>query len=144
VARPFRPAPLPLPASSRAIRTPSALFAIAQFLRGRYQVAADAARMAVLNLGFRSSHMLLVAPLAKLGRRDEGKSRPGAPYGARTRVSDVQAVCRLGLRAGAYHFSKPSAPSEWYTSLTMLAQLVGRTMSVHDRSGSRTGGQSAH
>jgi TolB-like protein len=49
--------------------------ALAQFLRGRYQAAADAARMAVqFNPGFSSSHMLLAAPLAKLGRHDEAEA----------------------------------------------------------------------
>ena len=49
--------------------------AVAHFLRGRYQAAADAARRAVhFNPGFASSHMLLAAPLAKLGRHDEAKA----------------------------------------------------------------------
>jgi TolB-like protein/Tfp pilus assembly protein PilF len=49
--------------------------ALAHFLRGRHQAAADAARRAVqFNPGFGSSHMLLAAPLAKLGRCDEAKA----------------------------------------------------------------------
>ncbi len=49
--------------------------ALAHFLRGHYQNAADAARRAVqFNPGFGSSHMLLAAPLAKLGRNEEAKA----------------------------------------------------------------------
>jgi len=49
--------------------------ALAHFLRGRYEAAADAARRAVqFNPGFGSSHMLLAAPLAKLGQYDDAKA----------------------------------------------------------------------
>jgi TolB-like protein/Tfp pilus assembly protein PilF len=49
--------------------------ALAQFVRGRYQAAADAARVAIqFNSRFGSSHMLLAAPLAKLGHHDEAKA----------------------------------------------------------------------
>jgi len=48
--------------------------ALAHFLRRRYQAAADAARAAIqFNPGFGSSHMLLAAPLAKLGQHDEAR-----------------------------------------------------------------------
>ena len=48
---------------------------VAHFLRGRHQAAADAARKAIqFNPGFASSHVLLAAPLAKLGRHDEAKA----------------------------------------------------------------------
>ena len=49
--------------------------ALAHFLHGHYQAAADAARRAVqFNPGFGSSHMLLAAPLAKLGQYDDAKA----------------------------------------------------------------------
>ena len=49
--------------------------AIGNFLRGRYEEAANAGRRAVqCNPGFSISHALLVAPLAKLGRIEEAKS----------------------------------------------------------------------
>ena len=48
--------------------------ALAHFLRGNYQAAADAARMAVhINPGFGSSHLLFAAPTARLGRVDEAR-----------------------------------------------------------------------
>ena len=68
--------------------------ALAHFLRGRYQAAADAARRAVqFNPGFGSSHMLLAAPLAKLGRHGEAKA----------------AVARLVEREPAFRLSKQLA-----------------------------------
>src|SRR5260370_24336494 len=49
--------------------------ALAHFLMGRYDMAAEAARRAVqFNPGFGSSYMLLAAPLAKLWRHED----PGA------------------------------------------------------------------
>jgi adenylate cyclase len=49
--------------------------ATANFLRGRYEEAANAGRRAVqLNPGFSVSRSLLVAPLVKLGRIDEAKA----------------------------------------------------------------------
>src|SRR5205085_7745448 len=49
--------------------------AIGNFLRGRYQQAADAGRRAIQsNPGLSVSHSLLVAPLAKLGRMEEAKA----------------------------------------------------------------------
>jgi TolB-like protein len=49
--------------------------AIGNFLRGRYQEAADAGRRAVQSSpGFSISHSLLAAPLAKLGRMEEAKA----------------------------------------------------------------------
>lgn len=49
-------------------------FALGHFHRGRYEEAARAARKAVqLNPGHSISHMLLVAPLAKLGRLKEAE-----------------------------------------------------------------------
>jgi tetratricopeptide (TPR) repeat protein len=68
--------------------------ALAHFLRGRYQAAADAGRRAVqFNPGFGSSHMLLAAPLAKLGRYDEAKA----------------AVARLMEREPAFRLSRQFA-----------------------------------
>jgi TolB-like protein len=50
-------------------------FALGHFHRGRYEEAARAARNAVqLNPGHSISHMLLVAPLAKLGRSREAEA----------------------------------------------------------------------
>jgi tetratricopeptide (TPR) repeat protein len=50
-------------------------FALGHFHRGRYEEAARAARKAVqLNPGHSISHMLLVAPLAKLGRSREAEA----------------------------------------------------------------------
>jgi TolB-like protein len=50
-------------------------FALGHFHRGRYEDAARAARKAVqLNPGHSISHMLLVAPLAKLGRLKEAEA----------------------------------------------------------------------
>jgi TolB-like protein/Tfp pilus assembly protein PilF len=50
-------------------------FALGHFHRGRYEDAAKAARKAVqLNPGHSISHMLLVAPLAKLGRLKEAEA----------------------------------------------------------------------
>jgi TolB-like protein len=49
--------------------------AIGNFLRGRYQEAADAGRRAIQsNPGLSVSHSLLVAPLAKLGRMEEARA----------------------------------------------------------------------
>jgi TolB-like protein len=54
---------------------PYRALALAQFLLGRDQAAADAARMAVqFNPGFSSSHMLLAALLARLGRHAEANA----------------------------------------------------------------------
>jgi len=48
---------------------------LGHFYLGNYEEAADAARKAVqANPGFSISHMLLAAPLAKLGRLDEAKA----------------------------------------------------------------------
>lgn len=49
--------------------------AVSNFLRGRYEEAANAGRRAVQSSpGFSISHSLLVAPLAKLGRVEEAKT----------------------------------------------------------------------
>jgi TolB-like protein len=68
--------------------------ALAHFLRGRHEAAADAARRAVqFNPGFGSSHLLLAAPLAKLGRHDEARA----------------AVARLMEREPAFRLSRQFA-----------------------------------
>ncbi len=49
--------------------------ALAHFLRGRDEMAASAARRAVhFNPGFGSSHLLVAAPLARLGRQEEARA----------------------------------------------------------------------
>ncbi|MEJ2378220.1 MAG: adenylate/guanylate cyclase domain-containing protein [Pseudolabrys sp.] len=63
-------------------------FALGNFHLGNYEEAADAARKAVqANPGFSISHMLLAAPLAKLGRLDEAKA-------AAARVLELQSNFR--------------------------------------------------
>jgi TolB-like protein len=62
--------------------------ALGHFHRGRYEEAAKAAHKAVqLNPGHSISHMLLVAPLAKLGRLEEAKA-------AAARVLELQPAFR--------------------------------------------------
>jgi TolB-like protein len=69
--------------------------AVGNFLRGRYQEAADAGRRAVQsNPGFSVSHSLLVAPLAKLGRIDDAKA-------AAARVLELQPSFSSGLFCAA-------------------------------------------
>ena len=64
--------------------------ALAHFLRGRYEAAAEAGLRAVqFNPGFGSSHMLLAASLAKLGRHDEANA----------------AVARLMAREPGFHLT---------------------------------------
>ena len=77
--------------------------ALAHFLRGSYEQAAEAGHKAVhFNPGFGSSYMLLAAPLAKLGRREEAKLAVGAAdRSANPGIPSRPTICGRRLRTGA-------------------------------------------
>ena len=95
--------------SARSIRGPVAAFhalALGHFHRGRYEEAARAARKAVQpNPAHSISHMLLVAPLAKLGRLKEAEV-------AAARVLELQPAFAT---AGNFRASiaRPPLPHPW-------------------------------
>ena len=75
-------------------------FALGHFHRGRYEEAARAARKAVqLNPGHSISYMLLVAPLAKLGRLEGSRGRRRAGFGIAAGLSLQPTIFRRRLRA---------------------------------------------
>ena len=89
-------------------------FALGHFHRGRYEEAAKAARKAVqLNPAHSISHMLLVAPLAKLGRLKEAEA-------AATRVLELQPGFRYSRQ-----FSGVDCAPALATSLGAALRSVG-------------------
>jgi TolB-like protein len=88
--------------------------AVGNFLRGRYEEAANAGRRAVqCNPGFSISHALLVAPLAKLGRIEEAK----------TVATQVMAL-QPSFSAGAFCIAL-ALPEELATPLTEAWRTAG-------------------
>ena len=89
-------------------------FALGHFHRGRYEEAAKAARKAVqLNPAHSISHMLLVAPLAKLGRLKEAEA-------AATRVLELQPGFRYSRQ-----FSGVDCAPALATSLGAALRSIG-------------------
>lgn len=76
---------------------------LGHFHCGRYEEAAKAARMSIqLNPGHSISHMLLAAPLAKLGRLQEAKA-------AAARVLELQSAFRYSRQFAGVNCAKPLA-----------------------------------